>query len=293
MNKIARRVCIGIGVAAIVIGGRMCMTRVPAGYVAVQYEWRGGIKDEILTQGWHILPPTIDTTLYTIGLEQSYLTEGENGDSKSDESFTASSKEGKSMRIDLTYTYQYQKENVVGVFNRFKGQSGKEVRDNFIKPNIVSWTKEVTAKYAVSDIIGAERASVNEALTEYLSKKFEKYGITVSNASLINVTVDKETKKAINAKITAQQDAQTQEIKNQTAIDKANAKAQAKIIEAEAEAKANKIVSDSITDELLKQKKIDRWDGKLPKVQGSATTAIIDSGDLIADDTETATVKGE
>ena len=107
------------------------------------------------------------------------------------------------------------------------------------------------------------------------------------------MTVDKETKKAINAKITAQQDAQTQEIKNQTAIDKANAKAQAKIIEAEAEAKANKIVSDSITDELLKQKKIDRWDGKLPKVQGSATTAIIDSGDLIADDTETATVKGE
>lgn len=293
MNKIARRIVIGVGVAAIVIGGRMCMTRVPAGYVAVQYEWRGGIKDKVLGQGWHILPPTIDTTLYTIGLEQSYLTAGENGDSKSDESFTASSKEGKSMKIDLTYTYQYQKENVVNVFNRFKGQSGKEVRDNFIKPNIISWTKEVTARYAVSDIIGAERASVNEALTEYLSEKFEKYGITVNNVSLINVEVDKETKKAINAKITAQQDAQTQEIKNQTAIDKANAKAQAKIIEAEAEAKANKIVSDSITDELLKQKKIDKWDGKLPKVQGSSMTAIIDSGDLIADDTEVADVKGE
>lgn len=291
MNKIARRIVIGVGVAAIVIGGRMCMTRVPAGYVAVQYEWRGGIKDKVLGQGWHILPPTIDTTLYTIGLEQSYLTAGENGDSKSDESFTASSKEGKSMKIDLTYTYQYRKENVVNVFNRFKGQSGKEVRDNFIKPNIISWTKEVTARYAVSDIIGAERASVNEALTEYLSEKFEKYGITVSNVSLINVDVDKETKKAINAKITAQQDAQTQEIKNQTAIDKANAKAQAKIIEAEAEAKANKIISDSITDELLKQKKIDKWDGKLPKVQGNATTAIIDSGDLMADDETTVEEK--
>lgn len=291
MNKVARRIVIGVGVAAIVIGGRMCMTRVPAGYVAVQYQMRGGVKDKVLKQGWHILPPTIDATLYTIGLEQSYLTAGENGDSKSDESFTASSKEGKSMKIDLTYTYQYQKENVVDVFNRFKGQSGKEVRDNFIKPNIVSWTKEVTARYAVSDIIGAERASVNEALTEYLSEKFEKYGITVSNVSLINVEVDKTTKKAINAKITAQQDAQTQEIKNQTAIDKANAKAQAKIIEAEAEAKANKIISDSITDELLKQKKIDKWDGKLPKVQGNATTAIIDSGDLMADDETTVEEK--
>lgn len=272
----------GISLAVIIIIGlvllKMCTTRVPAGYVAVQYNVNGGVKDQVLTQGWHLVPPTIDTTLYTIGLEQSYLTAGKNGDSVDDESFTASSKEGKSMTIDLTFTYQYQADNVVGVFNRFKGQSGKEVRDSFIKPNIISWSKEVIARYAVSDILGSERADVNIALTDYLSNKFDAYGITISNVSLINVDVDEDTKNSINAKITAQQNAETQKINNQTAIDKAEAEAQAKIIEAEAEAQANKTISDSITDELLEQKKIDKWDGKLPLYGSSGDLSVIVNG---------------
>ena len=272
----------GISLAVIIIIGlvllKMCTTRVPAGYVAVQYNVNGGVKDQVLTQGWHLVPPTIDTTLYTIGLEQSYLTAGKNGDSVDDESFTASSKEGKSMTIDLTFTYQYQADNVVGLFNRFKGQSGKEVRDSFVKPNIISWSKEVIARYAVSDILGSERADVNIALTDYLSNKFDAYGITISNVSLINVDVDEDTKNSINAKITAQQNAETQKINNQTAIDKAEAEAQAKIIEAEAEAQANKTISDSITDELLEQKKIDKWDGKLPLYGSGGDLSVIVNG---------------
>ena len=182
------------------------------------------------------------------------------------------------MTIDLTFTYQYQADNVVGVFNRFKGQSGKEVRDSFIKPNIISWAKEVIARYAVSDILGSERADVNIALTDYLSNKFDVYGITISNVSLINVDVDEDTKNSINAKITAQQNAETQKINNRTAIDKAEAEAQAKIIEAEAEAQANKTISDSITDELLEQKKIDKWDGKLPLYGSGGELSVIVNG---------------
>lgn len=272
-----------------------CSTRVPAGYVAVQYSMNGGVKDEILTQGWHITSPTITTTLYTVGIEQSYLTAGENGDSKEDESFSASSSEGKAITIDLTFTYQYQPENVVAVFNRFSGQSGKEVRDSFIKPNIVSWTKEVVARYKVSDIIGAERASVNIALTDYLSDKFAPYGITIGNVSLIDITVDSDTMNAINAKITAQQDAETQTIKNQTAIDKAEAEATVKLteaqasadalmIQAEAEANANEKLNASLSDKILTQNYIEKWNGELPKAtlsEGSST--MIDMGTLLED----------
>ena len=109
----------------------------------------------------------------------------------------------------------------------------ENVRDSFIKPNIISWTKEVVARYKVSDVLGSERANVNLALTEYLSEKFEPYGITVSNVSLINIEVDAETQEAINAKITAQQNAETQAINNQTAIDKAEAEAKVKLTNAQ------------------------------------------------------------
>lgn len=271
----------GIVLAVLIIFGvimtALCTTRVPAGYVAVQYNMNGGVKDEVLTQGWHVVLPTTKTTLYTIGIEQSYLTAGENGDSKGDESFTASSSEGKAMTIDLTFTYQYQAENVTNVFTRFKGQSGKEVRDSFIKPNIVSWTKEVIARYKVSDVLGEERANVNLALTEYLAEKFENYGITISNVSLINIDVDEETRQAINAKITAQQNAETQAINNQTNIEKAEAEAKVKLtqaqaeadakkIQAEAEAEANELLQKSLTDKILRQEYINKWNGELPEI---------------------------
>ena len=268
----------------------LCTTKVPAGYVAVQYNMNGGVKDEVLSQGFHVVSPTVRTTLYTVGLEQSYLTSDNRGDSEDDESFSASSSEGKAIQIDLTFTYQYQPENVVGVFNRFRGQSGKDVRDSFIKQNIISWTKEVVAKYKVSDILGAERANINVAMTDYLSNKFEPYGITISNVSLINVEVDEETREAINAKITAQQNAETQNINNQTAIDKAKAdaevattnaqaKADARMIEAEAEANANKMLEQSLTENILKQRYIEKWNGELPKVSGDSSL-ILDMNEL-------------
>lgn len=283
-------VTLGIVIIVAIILLIFCTTRVPAGYVAVQYNMNGGVKEEVLSQGFHIVSPTVKTTLYTVGLEQSYLTSDSRGDSKDDESFSASSSEGKAIQIDLTFTYQYQPENVVGVFNRFKGQSGKEVRDSFIKPNIISWTKEIVAKYKVSDILGAERANINIAMTDYLSKKFEPYGITISNVSLINVDVDEETREAINAKITAQQNAETQSINNQTAIDKAaadaevartnaQAKADSKMIEAEAEANANKLLEQSLTDKILRQRYIEKWNGELPKVSGD-NSMILDMSDF-------------
>lgn len=269
----------------------MCTEKVPAGYVGVQYSMNGGIKDEVLTQGWHIIKPGVKIILYPVGIEQSYLTAGNNGDSKKDESFSASSSEGKSMTLDLTFTYQYNAEDVTSVFTRFKGASGKEVRDSFIKPNIISWTKEVVANYTVADVLGSKRADVNIALTDYLAEKFKLYGITISNVSLINIEVDAETKEAINAKITAQQNAETQAINNQTAIDKAEADAKAKItaaqaeadaklIQARAEQEANKMLSESLSESVLKEQYIEKWNGELPRyVMGENGSVIMDLGE--------------
>jgi len=261
----------GVAIVITIILLAMCSVRVPAGYVAVQYSLNGGVKDKVLTQGWHLIPPTVHATKYTVGIEQSYLTKDEKGDSVDDDSFSASSAEGKALDIELTYTYQYQPENVTAVFTRFKGQSGKEVKDSFIKPNIISWSKEIIAKYNVADILGAEKANVNAALSDYIAKKFEPYGITISNVSLINVGVDKKTKEVINNKIAAQQNAETQRIENQTKVDKAKADAEAKLIEARAEAEANKLLEKSLTDGVLKQQYIEKWDGKLPQVSSDSS----------------------
>lgn len=261
-------------IAGVLIG---CSTTVPAGYVAVQYNLRGGIQDEVLTQGFHLVSPLIKTTNYCTSLNQSYLTQDNKGDSPKDESYSACTIEGKDVIVDLTFTYQYPAEHVTEIFTRFRGQNGTEIRDSFIKPNIVSWSKEIIAQYKVTDLLGANRATVNQRLTEYLAEKFATYNIIITNVSLINIEVDTDTANAINAKIMAQQNAETQAIQNQTAREKAQAEADVKRtnaqadadatrIRAEAEAEANALLADSLTEKVLESKKIERWDGVLPRM---------------------------
>lgn len=281
----------------------MCTERVPAGYVGVVYSISKGVSEETLSQGWHLVSPTKKVTLYSIGIEQSYLTATDDGDSKGDDSFSAPSSDGKGLQMELTFTYRYNPDVVSDTFTRFKGRSGKELLDSFIKPNVISWTKEVTAKYPVTDILGEKRGELNTVLSEYLADKFSNYGIIIETASLINIEVDDETRAAITKKVTAQQELELANIEAQTAkiqaekdkqvalIEaeknketaqiqaeqakiKAQGEADAKKIAADAEAEANKKISQSLTPELIEKIKYDKWDGAVSKYTGNTTPIV-------------------
>ena len=270
-----------------------CTVRIPAGYVGVVYNMNGGISDKTLSQGFHIVAPTQNVTTYSIGIEQSYLTASKDGDSDSDESFEVPSNDGKGLTVDMTFTYRYDADRVADTFTRFKGQSGKDVKNSFIKPNIMSWTKEVTAKYSVIDLLGDKRATLNSELTDYLKQKFEPYGIVIESVSLINIDPDEETRSAVQKKVNAQQDLELAKIEQQTAnvnaekekevaITKANQEketaqinAEAKLIEAQAEAASNRLIAQSLTPELIEKQKYEKWDGKLPTVQAGGNSSII------------------
>ena len=54
--------------------------------------------------------------------------------------------------------------------------------------------------------------------------------------------------------------------------------------EAEAEAEANRKIAESLTPELIEKQKIDKWNGEVPKIQGSNTSTIVDTRDMTADE---------
>ena len=110
----------------------MCAERVPTGHVGVIYNMNGGVDGEILTQGWHIVSPTKKVTTYSIGIEQSYLTAVDKGDSPNDESFSTPTSDGKSLVVDLEFSYKFDEDRVAETFTRFKGQSGEDVKNSFI-----------------------------------------------------------------------------------------------------------------------------------------------------------------
>lgn len=299
-NNNLRKGTIGAALVAIILVvvlfcGITCLEKIPASYVGVVYNMSGGIDGEILTQGWHIVAPTKKVTKYSIGIEQSYLSAEDKGDSEKDESFNIPTSDGKTVCVNLEFSYRFDEARVADTFIMFKGKSGEVIKDTFIKPKIVAWTQEVSANYPVTDIFGDKRTAINAELDSYLKEKFDKYGIIIDTVNFTDITVDNETAAAIQKKVTAQQELELANIEAQTAkvqankdkevaqiaaekafID-ANAAAEVVRIEAEAEANANKQIAASLTPELIEKIKYEQWNGELPTVHGSAGT-IVDIG---------------
>lgn len=268
----------------------------------------GGVDGETLTQGWHIVSPTKKITTYSIGIEQSYLTSEDKGDSPRDESFSIPTSDGKTVRVNLEFSYRFDEERVSETFTKFKGKSGDEIKNTFIKPKIVAWTQEVSANYPVTDIFGSKRTEINAELDVYLREKFAPYGIIIDTVNFTDISVDNETAAAIQKKVNAQQELELATIEAETAqveankerevariqaeknkevasinaekdIIEAEAKAKAVRIAAEAEAEANAKIAASLTPELINKIKYEQWNGELPKVTGE-NNPIIDIGSV-------------
>lgn len=286
-----------------VIAGITCLEKVPAGYVGVVYNMNGGVDGEVLTQGWHLVAPTKKVTTYSIGIEQSYLTSDNKGDSKQDESFSIPTSDGKTVRVNLEFSYRFDEARVASTFVMFKGKSGEVIKDTFIKPKIIAWTQEVSANYPVTDIFGDKRTVINAELDTYLKEKFDPYGIVIDTVNFTDISVDDETAAAIQKKVTAQQEMELANIEAQTAkiqaekdkqvaevaaqqkIIEENAKAEAMRInaeaeaealriKAEAEAEANRLVAASLTPQLIEKIKYEQWNGQLPKVTGNSASIV-------------------
>ena len=227
----------GVGLAVIIAAGLICVAkctvRVPAGYVAVEYKMNGGISKDTLSQGWNLISPTVKTSLYSIGIEQSYLTSEDKGDSPKDESFKTPTADGKQLLVDLEFSYKFDQDQVADVFTRFKGQSGESVKNTFIKPKMKAWTQEVTAKYPVTDVFGDKRQELNEALDKYLKKKFEPYGIIIDTVNFTSISTDDETQAAIQKKVNAQQELELANIEAKTAKVQADKDKEVALIAAE------------------------------------------------------------
>jgi len=72
----------GVGIVFCIIMLMICTVKIPAGYVGIVYNMNGGVEKRPLSQGWHLIAPTKHVTKYTIGIEQSYLTKNDRGDSE-------------------------------------------------------------------------------------------------------------------------------------------------------------------------------------------------------------------
>ena len=255
-------VAIAIILIFILIMTFICIEKIPVGYEGVVYSMNGGVQDDTLQQGWHLVAPTKKVKTFTISNEQLILTKDKRSGSEKDESFRVATSDNASIAISFQMSYRFISKDVVNTYKRFKGMDGESIVNNRVKTVLKSTVSEITTDYSLMDLYSGNRSEINSKLTDYLNDKFTKqYGIEVIDASIIDVHPDKQLKSAINNRIEAQQKAdqakaeqETAKVEAETKLIKAQNEAEIAIAKADGEAQANERLSSSITPELIAMK---------------------------------------
>lgn len=258
-----------------------CLERVPVGYVGVVYS-AGGVEDQTLSQGWHMMSPLKKVSTFPISQQQIVFSDdpADYGTKEHADWSIDAPANGGMVKINLTVNYNFTPDRVVDLYKRFNGMDGETLVESRIQNSIIAYVKEVTPDFSVMDIYSDKKSEVNAAITEYLNEKLlDEYGINVQSALVIDVELDETLMQKVQAKEQAKQDAEIAELEKQTAMAqaetdkvKAQAKADVQIIEANAEAEANRIIAQSITPELISMKEAEaRYVHGWVTVQGADT----------------------
>ena len=175
----------------------------------------------------------------------------------------AYSSDAQTMNVQMTLQYQIMGERVVDIAKQY---GSLEILQNRIQSIATEKTKAVLSSYKAMNII-SDRAAMSPAVEKAIKDAIgDEYFVSVTAVVLTDIEFSEAFELAVEEKMIAEQKQLKAEYENQTKVAQAEAEAKAKLVAAEAEAKANELLEKSLTDKILQEMYIDKWDGKLPEV---------------------------
>ena len=237
-------------------------TVVQAGHTGVVVTM-GSVNEGVLQEGIHFKVPFVQNVVKI-----------DNRIQKLEVNTEAFSKDLQSVKTVLAINYRVDTAKSYSIYKNI-GADYENVR---VVPAVNEVLKAITSQYTAEESV-TNRVLISDGLVKGLNEKLNDLGLYITDVNIIDFDFSEAFITAIEEKQVAQQQLLKAETEKQTAITNAQASAEAAKIKAEGDAKANKLLNDSLTDKVLENKKIDKWNGELPKVSGSGST-IIDYGDL-------------
>ena len=170
-------------------------------------------------------------------------------------------KGGGAIKVNLQVQYKFDEERVPEIYQKFKGKTGEYIVEHYMSNKIISSTKAIIANYSVEELYPVTD-KINEELKKQLDDELNSaYGIRIVEANIVKTTPTKEVMKKIDAKVQAKQEKEKAELDMATAEAQANTnkvkaegEAAVAIEKAKGQAEANRVVSQSITKELIEMK---------------------------------------
>ncbi|WP_404799175.1 prohibitin family protein [Bacillus aerolatus] len=243
--------------AALIIGLAllsMFIEKIPNGYVGVVYSPNGGVQDETLGQGWHLVGLFDKVTIYPVRMQTVNYKD-----------IQVATSDGKSVTVDFAYNYSIQPDKVVEVFNKFGPVAIEQIEESYLRTRLWDAGRKAIAQYSVIDTYGEKSSEAAVNVQNLFADDIGRLGFTVDNLTLGVPKPDKSTQAAINKRVEAAQELERKQIE----LKIAKAEAEKKKIEAQGIADYNEIIKKSISTEVIQNKWIEKWDGKMPKATGS------------------------
>ncbi|MDA9066358.1 prohibitin family protein [Flavobacteriales bacterium] len=159
------------------------------------------------------------------------------------------SSNGLEIKLDISVLYQPQLKNL-GMLHQTKGTG---YVDNVIIPEIRAVARSVVGRYTPEQLYSTKRDAIQNEIFEEMKKKVEKQYVQLNAVLVRNVTLPVKIKNYIEKKLGQEQETLEYEFR----LEKAKKEAERQRIDATGKAEANKILSASLTDKILKEKGIE------------------------------------
>ncbi len=275
-STIVSLVITGIIVLALIVLSAFVTTTVPTGHTGVVVTF-GHVEDYVLGEGLHFKLPWQQVIKMDNRAQKVNLT------------FQAFSSDIQQVNIICSLNFSVNKETSQNLYKNV----GINYYSTVVEPRIHENVKSIITKYTAENLIQS-RETLSSQAKELLIPEMQEYGIQVISVSIEDIDFTDVFTNAVEAKQVAEQSKLQatieQEQKNMeqkaeaerkvvaakadadVAKIQADADAYAVEIQAKAEAEANKKVSESLTDLLVKYNEVLQWNGELPQYVGGDTT---------------------
>ena len=221
-----------------VFWGKMTYTIEPGQKAVIFHTFGNGLdKEEIKGQGFHFIAPWNYPVIYNVRIQEALSV------------MEVLSRNGLTIKTELSYRYRPVSSKIGYVHDEL----GENYHENIIIPEIRSVSREVFGDYLPEELYSTKREMIENQIFNRTKESLLKKHLELDAVLIRDVTLPKTLQVAIEKKLKQEQETLEYEFK----IQKAEKEAQRQIIEAAGKAKSNRILSASLTDNVLKDKGID------------------------------------
>lgn len=256
-------------------------SHIEIGSVGIVKHMDGHISE--LEQGWHWTGWGVSVQDYPTYMQSLILSnnakEGDNGNDQ----WSVGTADQQELPVNTSLTWKINTKDASNIYQTVGGKDISYVSDKIVLPTMKNVVNRITHDYTWNDIKGAQQGEITDKIQKEFGKELAKVGIEIGNFGFTYVgtpqgMAQSQQTLASSELAVKQAEANQQKVKveNETAIMQSQTRAKAKLIEAQGEAKANEVLSKSLTPELVEYKKILRWNGANPTtVLGGGTSTMI------------------